>query len=162
MVSFIMTKNTAHFIKQFVYFVLFFQFCILQLDRLLTEGKKEKTVFMQPTWYAITFFQGVKLSLSTTPVGVVSSLDYDLLKLVWTQEKLEKHIDIIDQNWERCIHFWYLLLTWIFVLYCTSNDSWCSPAWTIESDCEIKQSGSVPACSAQRICLCLPAKIQTW
>ncbi|XP_078173864.1 uncharacterized protein LOC144567574 isoform X2 [Carex rostrata] len=46
------------------------------------------------------FVQGVKLSLSTTPVGVVSSLDYDLLKLVWTQEKLEKHIDIIDQNWE--------------------------------------------------------------
>ncbi|XP_078179642.1 uncharacterized protein LOC144573768, partial [Carex rostrata] len=50
------------------------------------------------------FVQGVKLSLSTT---VVSNLDYDLLKLVWTQEKLEKHIDIIDQNWERSIHFWF-------------------------------------------------------
>ncbi|KAF3324797.1 Charged multivesicular body protein 7 [Carex littledalei] len=46
------------------------------------------------------FVQGVKLSLSTAPVGVVSSLDYDLLKLVWTEEKLKKHIDIIDQSWE--------------------------------------------------------------
>lgn len=99
-----MTKYTA--LHKTTCFLFSFQFCILQLDRLL-----KKNVFMQPTSYAITFFQGVKLSLSTTPVGVVSSLDYDLLKLVWTQEKLEKHIDIIDQNWERYIHFWYLLLT---------------------------------------------------
>ncbi|KAJ3690957.1 hypothetical protein LUZ61_020121 [Rhynchospora tenuis] len=44
--------------------------------------------------------QGVKLSLGTAPVGAVSSLDYDLLKLAWTEEKLQKHIDLIDQSWE--------------------------------------------------------------
>ncbi|KAJ4804077.1 Charged multivesicular body protein 7 [Rhynchospora pubera] len=44
--------------------------------------------------------QGVKLSLGTAPVGAVSSLDYDLLKLVWTEEKLQKHIDLIDRSWE--------------------------------------------------------------
>jgi hypothetical protein len=32
-----------------------------------------------------------------TPVGGVSSLDYDLLNLVWTEEKLQKHIDLTDQ-----------------------------------------------------------------
>ncbi|KAI5674845.1 hypothetical protein M9H77_05795 [Catharanthus roseus] len=45
--------------------------------------------------------EGVKVSLSDGAVSGVTSLDYDLLHLVWTVEKLEQQLDIIDQRIQK-------------------------------------------------------------
>ncbi|XP_062084853.1 uncharacterized protein LOC133790988 isoform X2 [Humulus lupulus] len=45
--------------------------------------------------------QGVKVSLSRTPVSSISSLDCDVLHLIWTTEKLEQQHLVIDQRCER-------------------------------------------------------------
>ncbi|KAF4370222.1 uncharacterized protein LOC115714437 [Cannabis sativa] len=45
--------------------------------------------------------QGVKVSLSESPVSSISSLDYDVLHLIWTTEKLEQQLLVIDQRCER-------------------------------------------------------------
>lgn len=44
--------------------------------------------------------EGVKISLSTTAVSGPSSLDYDTLHLIWTVEKLQQQLDVIDQRYE--------------------------------------------------------------
>ncbi|KAL8094405.1 hypothetical protein AgCh_036076 [Apium graveolens] len=43
---------------------------------------------------------GVKISLSTTAGSGPSSLDYDTLHLIWTPEKLQQQLDVIDQRYE--------------------------------------------------------------
>ncbi|KAL5539853.1 hypothetical protein UlMin_045474 [Ulmus minor] len=45
--------------------------------------------------------QGVKLSLSTSPVSLISTLDCDNLLLVWTAERLQQHLNLIDQRCQR-------------------------------------------------------------
>ncbi|PON43247.1 Snf7 family [Parasponia andersonii] len=45
--------------------------------------------------------QGVKVSLSASPVSSISSLDCDILHLIWTTEKLEQQLIVIDQRCER-------------------------------------------------------------
>lgn len=46
------------------------------------------------------FLEGVKVSLVAAPVPSISSLDYDSLHLIWTTEKLQQQLDVIDQHWE--------------------------------------------------------------
>ncbi|KAE8723238.1 hypothetical protein F3Y22_tig00012523pilonHSYRG00057 [Hibiscus syriacus] len=44
--------------------------------------------------------EGIKVSLSSEAVSAVSSLDFDALHLIWTREKLEQQLDVIDRCWE--------------------------------------------------------------
>ncbi|KAG6522361.1 charged multivesicular body protein 7-like [Zingiber officinale] len=44
--------------------------------------------------------EGVKVSLVPAPVPSVSGLDFDALHLVWTAEKLQRQINVIDSRWE--------------------------------------------------------------
>ncbi|KAM7276922.1 hypothetical protein ACFE04_018788 [Oxalis oulophora] len=44
--------------------------------------------------------EGVKVSLSPVAVSSVSSLDCDVLHLIWTTEKLQQQIDVIDRRYE--------------------------------------------------------------
>ncbi|XVF22213.1 hypothetical protein REPUB_Repub12eG0154300 [Reevesia pubescens] len=44
--------------------------------------------------------EGVKVSPSSAVVSSVSSLDFDSLHLIWTQEKLQQQLDVIDRRWE--------------------------------------------------------------
>lgn len=46
------------------------------------------------------FTEGVKVSLSPAAVSSISSLDYDVLHLIWTVEKLQLQLDIIDRHYE--------------------------------------------------------------
>lgn len=43
----------------------------------------------------------MKLSLVSTTVPELSTLDYQTLHLTWTVEKLQKQIEVINQRWER-------------------------------------------------------------
>ncbi|KAE8703610.1 SNF7 family protein, putative isoform 2 [Hibiscus syriacus] len=44
--------------------------------------------------------EGIKVSLSSAVVSGVSSLDFDTLHLIWTQEKLQQQLDVMDRRWE--------------------------------------------------------------
>ncbi|XP_034908658.1 uncharacterized protein [Populus alba] len=44
--------------------------------------------------------EGVKISLSSASVPAISSLDLDVLHLIWTAQKLEDQIDVIDRRYE--------------------------------------------------------------
>ncbi|EOX95478.1 SNF7 family protein, putative isoform 3 [Theobroma cacao] len=44
---------------------------------------------------------GIKVSLSSAVVSSVSSLDFDTLHLIWTQEKLQQQLDVIDRRCEK-------------------------------------------------------------
>ncbi|KAJ4825575.1 hypothetical protein Tsubulata_006510 [Turnera subulata] len=46
------------------------------------------------------FVEGVKISLSSMPVSSISSLDTDILHLIWTTEKLEEQIGVLDRRYE--------------------------------------------------------------
>ncbi|KAI3839233.1 hypothetical protein MKX03_032863 [Papaver bracteatum] len=46
------------------------------------------------------FIEGVKVSLVKEAVPTISSLDYDVLQLIWTKEKLQQQLDVIDQRYE--------------------------------------------------------------
>ncbi|KAJ7977758.1 Charged multivesicular body protein 7 [Quillaja saponaria] len=46
------------------------------------------------------FVEGVKISFSTTAVSSVSNLDHDVLYLIWTTEKLQQQLDVIDRRYE--------------------------------------------------------------
>ncbi|KAK4379791.1 hypothetical protein RND71_001653 [Anisodus tanguticus] len=45
--------------------------------------------------------EGVKVSLSARALSGTTSLDFDVLHLIWTVEKLERQLNVIDQRWER-------------------------------------------------------------
>ncbi|OMO82307.1 Snf7 [Corchorus olitorius] len=47
------------------------------------------------------FIEGIKVSLSSAGVSNVSSLDFDTLHLIWTQEILQQQLDVIDRRWEK-------------------------------------------------------------
>lgn len=40
------------------------------------------------------------MSVSPAAVSSISSLDYDVLHLIWTVEKLQLQLDIIDRHYE--------------------------------------------------------------
>ncbi|XP_008672527.1 uncharacterized isoform X1 [Zea mays] len=44
--------------------------------------------------------QGVKVALTASQVPAVSKLDHDTLHLVWTEEKLQEQLDVLDRRWE--------------------------------------------------------------
>ncbi|KAK8509740.1 hypothetical protein V6N13_093590 [Hibiscus sabdariffa] len=44
--------------------------------------------------------EGIKVSLTSSSLSTVSSLDFDTLHLIWTQEKLQQQLDVIDRRWE--------------------------------------------------------------
>lgn len=44
--------------------------------------------------------EGVKISLSSQAVSTTSTLDYDVLHLASTAEKLQQQLDVINQRWE--------------------------------------------------------------
>ncbi|KAM4086894.1 hypothetical protein ACJW30_10G136600 [Castanea mollissima] len=46
------------------------------------------------------FVEGIKVSLSSAPVSNISSLDCDVLHLVWTTERLQQQLDVIDRRCE--------------------------------------------------------------
>ncbi|KAK1559243.1 hypothetical protein Q3G72_012316 [Acer saccharum] len=46
------------------------------------------------------FIEGLKVSLSSAAVSSISSLDCDVLHLIWTTEKLQQQLDIIDRRYE--------------------------------------------------------------
>ncbi|GMH28026.1 hypothetical protein Nepgr_029869 [Nepenthes gracilis] len=43
--------------------------------------------------------EGVKVSLSSAAVSSTTSLDCDILQLIWTTEKLQKQLDVLDQHY---------------------------------------------------------------
>jgi len=44
--------------------------------------------------------QGVKFALNSAQVPAVSKLDHDTLHLVWTEERLQQQLDVLDRRWE--------------------------------------------------------------
>ncbi|MED6149801.1 hypothetical protein PIB30_066106 [Stylosanthes scabra] len=46
------------------------------------------------------FVEGVKVSLSASTLSSISNLDYDVLYLIWTTEKLQQQLDVIDKRYE--------------------------------------------------------------
>ncbi|KAF7804981.1 charged multivesicular body protein 7 [Senna tora] len=46
------------------------------------------------------FVEGVKISLSTAALSSVSNLDSDVLYMIWTTERLQEQLDVIDQRYE--------------------------------------------------------------
>lgn len=46
------------------------------------------------------WLQGLKVSLSLAAVSSISSLDCDVLHLVWTMEKLQQQLDVTDRHYE--------------------------------------------------------------
>ncbi|KAG8045264.1 hypothetical protein GUJ93_ZPchr0008g12300 [Zizania palustris] len=44
--------------------------------------------------------EGVKFALMASQVSTISKLDYDTLHLIWTEEKLQQQLDVLDQRWE--------------------------------------------------------------
>ncbi|EOX95477.1 SNF7 family protein, putative isoform 2 [Theobroma cacao] len=51
--------------------------------------------------YKKELIEGIKVSLSSAVVSSVSSLDFDTLHLIWTQEKLQQQLDVIDRRCEK-------------------------------------------------------------
>ncbi|XP_010045558.2 charged multivesicular body protein 7 [Eucalyptus grandis] len=45
--------------------------------------------------------EGVKVSLTAAAVSTITSLDHDVLHLIWTMEKLQQQLDLIDQRYEK-------------------------------------------------------------
>ncbi|XP_031393377.1 uncharacterized protein LOC116205064 isoform X3 [Punica granatum] len=45
--------------------------------------------------------EGVKVSLSSDAISGITSLDCDVLHLVWTTEKLQQQLDVIDRRYEK-------------------------------------------------------------
>ncbi|KAF9626632.1 hypothetical protein IFM89_037425 [Coptis chinensis] len=50
--------------------------------------------------------QGVKVSLVPAAVATISTFDYNLLHLIWTLEKLQQQLDVIDR---RCEMYFFTL-----------------------------------------------------
>ncbi|XP_062178199.1 uncharacterized protein LOC133883036 [Alnus glutinosa] len=46
------------------------------------------------------FLEGIKVSLSPAPVSKISNLDYDVLHLIWTTERLQQQLNVIDRRYE--------------------------------------------------------------
>ncbi|KAF8661873.1 hypothetical protein HU200_056833 [Digitaria exilis] len=44
--------------------------------------------------------EGVKFALNSAQVPAVSKLDHDTLHLVWTEEKLQDQLEVLDRRWE--------------------------------------------------------------
>ncbi|CAL4950357.1 unnamed protein product [Urochloa decumbens] len=44
--------------------------------------------------------EGVKFALHSAQVPAVSKLDHDTLHLVWTEERLQQQLDVLDRRWE--------------------------------------------------------------
>ncbi|KAK6285923.1 hypothetical protein POUND7_012102 [Theobroma cacao] len=51
--------------------------------------------------YKKELIEGIKVSLSSAVVSSVSSLDFDTLHMIWTQEKLQQQLDVIDRRCEK-------------------------------------------------------------
>ncbi|PSS06277.1 Charged multivesicular body protein [Actinidia chinensis var. chinensis] len=47
------------------------------------------------------FMEGVKVSLSPKALSGITSLDYDVLHLISTAEKLQQQLDMINQHWDK-------------------------------------------------------------
>lgn len=47
------------------------------------------------------FVEGVKVSLSSAIVSPISTLDLDVLHLIWTKDKLQQQIGVVDKNYEK-------------------------------------------------------------
>nr|CAB3472918.1 unnamed protein product [Digitaria exilis] len=48
--------------------------------------------------------EGVKFALNSAQVPAVSKLDHDTLHLVWTEEKLQDQLDVLDRRWEMLVY----------------------------------------------------------
>ncbi|KAG2406465.1 uncharacterized protein HKW66_Vig0057210 [Vigna angularis] len=46
------------------------------------------------------FVEGVKVSLSAGALSSITNLDYDVLHLIWTTEKLQQQLDVTDRRYE--------------------------------------------------------------
>ncbi|KAK7397036.1 hypothetical protein VNO78_18202 [Psophocarpus tetragonolobus] len=46
------------------------------------------------------FLEGVKISLSSGASSSITNLDYDVLHLIWTTEKLQQQLDVTDRRYE--------------------------------------------------------------
>jgi len=57
--------------------------------------------------------QGVKFALNSAQVPAVSKLDHDTLHLVWTEERLQQQLDVLDRRWEMLVYF----AIWIYDLH---------------------------------------------
>ncbi|KAL3517339.1 hypothetical protein ACH5RR_019928 [Cinchona calisaya] len=87
--------------------------CVISLSKFqdICGGRKEASAVLsylsgcRKAKYLIiskkVVIEGVKVSLSPGVVAQVTSLDYDVLHLVWTVEKLEQQLDVIDQRCQK-------------------------------------------------------------
>lgn len=51
--------------------------------------------------FPVLAIQGVKVCLAPGAASSASSMDYTLLHLTWTAEKLEQQLDLIDQRYQK-------------------------------------------------------------
>uniref|UniRef100_A0A7N0TUF0 Charged multivesicular body protein 7 n=1 Tax=Kalanchoe fedtschenkoi TaxID=63787 RepID=A0A7N0TUF0_KALFE len=61
----------------------------------MSECGKARYIFIKKA----EVIEGIKVSLSNNPVPRLMSLDYDVLHLTWTIERLQKQLDVIDQRY---------------------------------------------------------------
>lgn len=66
------------------------------LNHLCDHGKAKYLVTTKKD-----LMEGVKVSLSGRALSGTTSLDFDLLHLIWTAEKLDHQLNVIDLRWKR-------------------------------------------------------------
>ncbi|MED6167993.1 hypothetical protein PIB30_008016 [Stylosanthes scabra] len=67
------------------------------------------------------FIEGVKVSLSASTLSSISNLDYDVLHLIWTTEKLQQQLDVIDKRYESLILLGQESQRWLVYIQGTKN-----------------------------------------
>ncbi|KAL3652984.1 hypothetical protein CASFOL_002665 [Castilleja foliolosa] len=67
------------------------------VDHLSAQGRAKLLTINKPD----DPIQGVKVCLAPGAVSTASSVDYNVLHLIWTTEKLEQQLDLIDQRYQK-------------------------------------------------------------
>ncbi|XP_042483342.1 uncharacterized protein LOC122063709 isoform X2 [Macadamia integrifolia] len=87
-------------------------FCVITLGKFqrICKGSNEASVILgylsgcgKARYFSISkkdFIEGIKVSLGQGTVPSISSLDCDVLHLIWTTEKLQQQLDVIDHRCE--------------------------------------------------------------
>ncbi|XP_043711408.1 uncharacterized protein LOC122660253 isoform X2 [Telopea speciosissima] len=87
-------------------------FCVITMGKFqrICKGPDEASAILgylsgcgKARYFSISkkdFIEGIKVSLGQGTVPSISSLDCDVLHLIWTTEKLQQQLDVIDQRCE--------------------------------------------------------------
>ncbi|XP_060217517.1 uncharacterized protein LOC132644878 isoform X2 [Lycium barbarum] len=72
---------------------------VVNLGALLRPSTQE--TLAEDDYIIPVLLKGVKVSLSARALSGTTSLDFDVLHLIWTVEKLEHQLNVIDLRWQR-------------------------------------------------------------